>query len=72
MSRKLSFTVTLEFADKITDDQDILEIASNIARAIKREADSDDGIVTDFSDTYTKSVSVKPQFLDETITQQIA
>ena len=40
MSRKLSFTVTLEFADKITDDQDILVIASNIARAIKREADS--------------------------------
>jgi hypothetical protein len=72
MSRKLSFTVTLEFADKITDDQDILEIASNIARAIKREADSGDGIVTDFSDTFTKSVSVKPQFLDETITQQIA
>ena len=72
MSRKLSFTVTLEFADKITDDQDILEIASNIARAIKREADSGDGIVTDFSDTFTKNVSVKPQFLDETITQQIA
>ena len=72
MSRKLSFTVTLEFADKITDDQDILEIASNIARAIKREADSGDGIVTEFSDTYTKSVSVKPQFLDEVITQQIA
>lgn len=72
MSRKLSFTVTLEFADKITDDQDILEIASNIARAIKREADSGDGIVTEFSDTYTKSVLVKPQFLDEVITQQIA
>ena len=72
MSRKLSFTVTLEFADKITDDQDILEIASNIARAIKREADSGDGITTEFSDTYTKSVSVKPQFLDEVITQQIA
>ena len=72
MSRKLSFTVTLEFADKITDDQDILEIASNIARAIKREADSGDGIVPVCGDTYTKNVSVKPQFLEETITQQIA
>lgn len=72
MSRKLSFTVTLEFADKITDDQDILEIASNIARAIKREADSGDGIVSVCGDTYTKNVSVKPRFLEETITLQIA
>lgn len=42
----------MEFADKITDDQEILEIASNIARAIKREADSGDGIVTLGKDTH--------------------
>jgi hypothetical protein len=72
MSKNLSFTVTLEFADKITDDNDILEIASNIARAIKNEAEHGHGITTDFSDTYTKTISVKPQFIDEVITQEIA
>jgi hypothetical protein len=71
MSRKQSFIVTLEFESKITDDNDLMEIATNIARAIKNEADSGMGITTDFSDTYTKSVEVKPQFLDETVKVEI-
>lgn len=71
MSRKLTFSVTLTFESSINDDNDILEIAKNIARAIKSEADNGQGIVTDFSDTYTEKVEVKPQFIDETITLDI-
>lgn len=44
MSKKHSFIVTLTFESKITDDKDIMEIASNIARAIKNEANSGMGI----------------------------
>lgn len=64
MSKKLQFTVTLEFADSIVDDNDVMEIAKNIARAIRHEADNGRGIVTDYSDTYTKKVTVKPQFVE--------
>jgi hypothetical protein len=71
MSRKLSFTVTLEFESKITDDKDILEIASNIARAIKNEANNGHGIVTDFSDTYTERITVKSQYLEDVVTLEI-
>jgi hypothetical protein len=67
MSKKLSFNVTLTFESKITDDNDILEIAKNIARAIKNEANSGMGITTDFSDTYTETIEVKPQYLDESV-----
>ena len=71
MSNKLTFSVTLTFESAINDDNDILEIAKNIARAIKSEADNGQGITTDFSDTYTEKVEVKPQFIDETITLDI-
>ena len=71
MSRKLTFSVTLTFESAINDDNDILEIAKNIARAIKSEADNGQGIVTAFSDTYTEKVEVTPQFIDETITLDI-
>lgn len=67
MSKKLSFTVTLTFSDKISDDVEIKEIAENIARAIKNEANNGLGITTDFSDAFTKTIEVKPQFLDDVI-----
>jgi hypothetical protein len=66
MSKKQSFTVTLEFSDKIVDDQDIMDIAKNIAQAIKNKVE-DSGITTDFTDAYTVGVEVKPQFLDESV-----
>ncbi len=69
--KKQTFIVTLTFEDKISDDNDILEIAKNIARAIKNEANNGMGITTDFSDTYTKTIQVKPQFLEETITENV-
>jgi hypothetical protein len=69
--KKLNFTVSLTFADKTTDDTDIMEIASNIARAIKNEVENGQGITTDFSDTYTEKIEIKPQFIDETISIKI-
>lgn len=65
--RTLNFTISLTFADKITDDTDILEIASNIARAIRNEVENGQGITTDFSDTYTTEIKVTPQFIDKSI-----
>ena len=70
MSKKLTFSVTLTFESAINDDNEILEIAKNVATAIKNEANGY-GITTDISDTYTVKVEVKPQFIDETITLDI-
>jgi len=70
MSKKLTFSVTLTFESAINDDNDILEIAKNIATAIKNEANGY-GITTDVCDTYTLKVEVKPQFIDEIITLDI-
>ena len=71
MSKKLTFSVTLTFESAINDDNDILEIASNIARAIKSEVQNGQGITTDFSDTYTEKIEVKPQYLDEVVTLSV-
>ena len=68
--KKIAFAVTIEFEDKISDDNEILEVASNIARAIKNEVNGM-GIVPEDSETYTKSISVKPIGMDEVITLQI-
>lgn len=67
MSKKLSFTVTLTFSDKIQDDTCINEIAQNIVRAIKSEANNGMGITPDYSDSYTEKIEVKPQFLDDVV-----
>jgi len=67
MSKKLSFTVTLEFYDKVTSDEDIVVITNNIARAIEREVNNGYGIVPENGDNYTKSIEVKPQFLEDAI-----
>jgi hypothetical protein len=71
MSRKIQFTVSITFSEKVTDDQDILDIAKNIARAIKNEAVEGNGITTDFTDAITEEIEVTPQFLDETITLKV-
>jgi len=71
MSRKLTFSVTIEFTDKISSDDDVMEIRDNILRAIVDEADRGLGIAPDGSDTSTKVVTVKPQFLDEEISKTL-
>ena len=69
MSRKLSFTVTVEFADKVSDDNEVVEVAENIARAIVNECNGE-GISPQESETFLESVDVKPTFLDKTITKK--
>ena len=71
MSRKIQFTVSITFSEKVTDDQDILDIAKNIARAIRNEAVEGNGITTDFTDAFTEEIEVKPQFLDEVINLKV-
>ena len=67
MSNKIAFTVTLTFESKITDDKDILEVANNIAMAIKRECGGM-GIAPVYGDTYTETIMVKPIGMDEVVT----
>jgi len=71
MSRKIAFTVTLEFEDKISDDLEIIEIARNIARAVRNECNSGSGITPEDSETFTKNVSVKPIGFEEVINQNM-
>lgn len=68
--KKLQFTITVEFEDNINDDNDIMEVAGNIANAIIFYADGM-GIAPENGDTYTKAVTVKPQFLDQEVHQVI-
>jgi NAD(P)H-hydrate repair Nnr-like enzyme with NAD(P)H-hydrate epimerase domain len=55
--KKLTFTVTIEFEDKITQDNEISEVADNIADAIV-DAARGFGIAPNDSETYTKAIEV--------------
>lgn len=62
--KKIAFLVTLEFTDKICDDNELQEVAENVARAIKNETNSGIGIAPENSEAITKSVEVSSDFLD--------
>ena len=56
--KSITFSLTLKFTDKISSDNDIKEIANNIASALRREAteyglspDGYDGSITDIEVT---------------------
>jgi hypothetical protein len=66
MSKTLTFTVTLKFESKITDDNDVIQVAENIARAIVSETNGL-GIAPQNGDTYLQNVEVKPMYLEEII-----
>ena len=69
--RKLTFTVTVEFANKITDDNEINEVANNIAKAIVDRANHE-GIAPENSDNYTESVEIQSEtLLTESITLKV-
>ena len=70
MSKKLTFTVTLEFADKINDDKDVLQVAENIARAIVNETNGE-GVAPQDIDTYLEKVSIKPKYIQKIINQKV-
>lgn len=60
MSKNLALVVNIEFQDSISTDEDIREIAANVALAIKREA-CNMGISPEESDTFARSVSISYQ-----------
>ena len=59
MGHFISFMVTLETQDRISDDNEIDEMSGNIARAIIHECRNGDGIVPENSETFTNTVYVK-------------
>jgi hypothetical protein len=70
MHKTLTFSVEITFADKITDDNQIIEIAQNIADAVKQQAQHGN-IVSEDSDTYSEIVRVTPQYINLTIIEHI-
>jgi len=64
--KSLSFRVEIDFESEIVDDNDIMEVAQNIARAIKNEANSG-AIAPENGDTYTEIIRVTPQYIAKTI-----
>lgn len=53
----LDFKVSLIFEDKIVDDNEIAEIAKNIANALKHEANTA-GLAPEESETFTRKIVV--------------
>ena len=71
MSKKtLRFTLDLTFESEINDDNDIMVVAANVARAIIAETNGL-GISPQNGDTYLEELSIKPQYLDTTITLKV-
>jgi hypothetical protein len=66
MCRKQKFTVTLTFSDDIVGKNEIKEVATNIARAIKAETNGL-GISPAEGDVFTTQIRVKAELLDEPI-----
>ena len=70
MKNTLIFTVAVSFEDKITDDNEIKEVAENIARAIERETNGI-GIAPENSETFTREVEVSNSFSEVNVRKTI-
>lgn len=57
--KEIKFLVTLTFADSLTNENEINEVANNIANALKYEADTH-GLAPEASETYTEKIEVSP------------
>lgn len=64
--KKLTFSVTLTFADKISDDNEIMEVAKNIAEALENEAKTK-GIAPEVSETYTTGIEVASPHIEDSV-----
>jgi len=64
--KKLTFTVTIEFEDKINADLEIREVAQNLADAIKFAVDHQ-GIAPEESETFTRSIEVKSSITNDDV-----
>jgi energy-converting hydrogenase Eha subunit G len=71
MSKDLTFRVELSFDKKIVSDEEIMEIAENVARAIKDRAESDERIRPNYSDVVLEIVRVTPQYLNTTVIEHV-
>lgn len=72
MSKDLVFRVELSFDNKIVSDDEINEIAQNVALAIKERAESDNERVRpNYSDVNLEIIRVTPQYLNETIIEHV-
>ena len=58
------FIVTLTFDGKITSNEEIQQLAQNIADSLKHTSDTA-GLTPDDSETYTSKIEVTPQFLPD-------
>lgn len=58
MKNTLVFTVAVSFEDKVTDENEVAEVAENIARAIKNESVRGMGIAPKNCGTLTVAVEV--------------
>ncbi len=67
MSRNQTFRVEIEFNGKVQTDEEIMEIAQNIANAIISDVNHGAGIAPHDGDNYTEIIRVTPQYLNETI-----
>ena len=60
--RKVTLTIVLEFEDKISDDNELREVAENVAEAIVSHANTA-GIAPEASETFLRNVDVQSDVL---------
>jgi hypothetical protein len=70
MKKTITFRVELEFESEITQDEDIMQVAENIAEAIK-DGTNGKGIAPQNGDTYLEIIRVTPQYLNKTVITHI-
>ena len=70
MSKSVSFRVELDFADEIKSDEELQQIAQNIARAIVAETNGQ-GIAPQEGETYLEIVRVTPWYTNETVIEHV-
>jgi len=70
MSKNLTFRVELQFESNIEQDEDVMQVAENIARAIVAETNGQ-GISPQNGDTYLEIVRVTPQYINKTIIEHV-
>ena len=55
--KKLSFTVTIGFADSVNDDNEINEVATNILNGLIEQVNHK-GLTPEESETFTKTIQI--------------
>lgn len=70
MAKDITFRVELTFQSNIERDEDLMNIAENIARAIKAETNGL-GIAPHEGDTYLEVIRVTPTYLNKTIIEHV-